>query len=113
MRSTLGARKCRGQRERLHLGEMSNGERFTLILSTIGIVGIPALAFVVRATIKWTRVEDKLEVIATKLLDIVRDKDKIHGEMLQQMREDREATNRRLRWLEENLWRRLRGNPPE
>lgn len=108
-----GVRKCLGQRERLHLGEMSSGERFTLILSAIGIIGIPTLAFVVRATIKWTRVEDKLEVIATKLLDLVRDKDKIHSKMLQQMREDREATNRRLRWLEENLWRRRHGNAPK
>jgi hypothetical protein len=106
-------KKCRGLRELSRLGEMSSGERFTLILSTIGVIGIPTLAFVVRATIKWTRVEDKLEIIANKLLDIVKDKDETHREMLQQMREDRNATNLRLRWLEENIWRRRRGNTPQ
>lgn len=37
---------------------------------------------------------------------LVENKDRIHAEMLGQMREDRQATDRRLRWLEEYLWRR-------
>jgi hypothetical protein len=83
---------------------MTNAVRFTILLSFVGVIGIPTLTFVVRATIKWTRVEDRLEVISNKLIDIVKDKDETHQEMLRQMREDREATNRRLRWLEENIW---------
>lgn len=83
---------------------MTNAERFTIILSVISVIGIPTLVFIVRASIKWTRVEDRLSTISDKLIAIVKDKDDVHKEMLAQMREDRDVTNRRLRWLEEHLW---------
>ena len=84
---------------------MTADQRLAITLSAIGIIGIPTLTFIVRATIKWTRVEDRLQVISDKLIDIVKDKDETHAAMIQQMREDRNATNTRLRWLEENVWR--------
>jgi hypothetical protein len=79
-------------------------QRFTLILTLITVFFLPTLAFVIRATVKWTRVETRLDEIARDLTQLVADKDKTHSEMIQQMREDRNATNLRLRWLEEQKW---------
>lgn len=83
---------------------MTPDQRLTLILTAIGIVFIPTLAFIIRATVKWTRVEDKLAEMVDDMKKIVDDKDKTHTDMLRQMTDDRRATDRRLRWLEENLW---------
>lgn len=84
-----------------------------LAVSILGIIVIPLLILLFRIAIKWKGLEDRLNNVVQDLGDIVKDKDKIHSEMLAQMREDRKATDRRLRWLEENLWsgRRLHGNP--
>lgn len=66
-----------------------------LILAVISVIGLPMLAFVVRATIKWTRVEDQLANLINDIDKLVRD-----------MREDRRATNERLTWLERYLYGR-------
>lgn len=86
---------------------MSPDARLGLILTVISVIGVPTLAFVVRATIKWTRVEDRLGHLVDDVGDLVRDKDRAHAEILNQMREDRKATNDRLTWLERNLWQRI------
>lgn len=80
---------------------MTSDQRLTLILATMGIIFIPLLGLLVRITIKWTRVEDALK-------QLVADKDRVHREIIDQMREDRDATNKRLTWLEQNLWQRGR-----
>lgn len=85
---------------------MTADQRLTLILSAIGIVFVPMLAFTIRATVKWTRVEDKLSELIEDMKKIVDDKEKTHTDILGQMAEDRRATNLRLRWLEEHLWNR-------
>lgn len=88
---------------------MTPDQRLTLILSAIGILVLPTLVFIVRATVKWTRVESKLEDVADDLKKIVEDKDRVHRDILQQMADDRNATNLRLRWLEEHLWKQDMG----
>jgi hypothetical protein len=85
---------------------MTPDQRFTLILFFISIICLPTLAFVIRATIKWTRVEAKLEELTKDMRDLVEAKDKVHTEIVAQMNRDREATDKRLRWLEEYLWKR-------
>lgn len=70
-----------------------------LAVSILGIIIIPLLILMFRAAIRWKGIEDRLSVL-------VGNEDKIHAELIAQMREDRAATNRRLRWLEENLWKR-------
>lgn len=84
---------------------MTPNERVSLILTAIGILFIPMLIFIVRATIKWTRVEDKLSELVTDMRDIIEAKDKTHAEMIRTMTEDRAANDRRLRWLEEHYWK--------
>lgn len=70
-------------------------------LTTLGILIIPLVAFLFRGIIKWTRVEDRLGDIAQDLKEIVEDKERIHKAIYDEMKADRQATDRRLRWLEE------------
>lgn len=85
---------------------MKPAEIVTLILGIVTTLLIPLIVFLIRGAIKWTRVESKLDSVVTELRSITADKDKVHSEIYSQMREDRAATNKRLRWLEEYLWRR-------
>lgn len=88
---------------------MTPDQRFTLTLFIISVICLPTLAFVIRATVKWTRVEDKLDGIADDMARLVKDKDQVHQEIAAQMHEDRQATNERLTWLERNAWGRNSG----
>lgn len=86
---------------------MSTAEwTITTAISVLAIMLIPAIGLLIRIVVKWTRTEAKLEELADDMRKLVENKDRIHAEMLGQMREDRKATDRRLRWLEEFLWRR-------
>ena len=78
----------------------------TLSITLAILVGllIPMVVILIRTAVKWTRVETKLDQVVKDLALIVEDKDKVHREMQTQMREDRNANNQRLRWLEEHLW---------
>lgn len=77
----------------------------SVCLSILAIIVIPLVVLLFRIVIKWTRTEDKINEIAADLKGMVVDQDKIHVELAAQMREDRSATDRRLRWLEKNLWK--------
>jgi uncharacterized membrane protein len=83
---------------------MSGFQLATFILSIVTLVLIPAVLVLLRGAVRWTKVEDKLDRMVGRMEELVKDKDQTHAEILTQMREDRNATNRRLRWLEENLW---------
>jgi K+ transporter len=52
----------------------------------------------------WSRGDRRLERIVAR-------EDQTHKEIVEQMREDRRATNERLTWLERNLWSRLPVDP--
>lgn len=84
---------------------MTGDQRLTLTLSIFAIFIIPLMALTIRAVVKWTRVEAKLETIAQNMEKLVKDKDAVHAEIITTMREDRRATDRRLRWLEEHIWK--------
>lgn len=77
----------------------------TIMLAVIAVLITPALAILFRAAIRWKGIEDKLDEAVRDLKSIVDDKNKVHSEIVAQMREDRSATDRRLRWLEENIWK--------
>jgi len=72
---------------------MTSSERFYIILTLMSVLIIPGIALMVKITARWTRIE-------TDLRKLVIDKDRTHAAMLEQMKEDRAATNRRLEWLE-------------
>jgi hypothetical protein len=67
---------------------MTSDQKFTIIIALLGVVIIPLLALVVRGAMKWTQLATDVRKIAE---DSVR---------------DREVTDRRLRWLEENTWKK-------
>jgi hypothetical protein len=83
---------------------MTPDQRLALILSFVSVIGLPSLAFSFRFMTKWTRVESRMEEIVRSMARLVEDKDKVHTAMQQEIRDDRAATDRRLRWLEEHLW---------
>lgn len=87
---------------------MSHSDFVTIALSAIGIIIIPTLVILVRGAIKWTRTEDQLGTLVSDVRELVDTKDKVHTAMLDQMRVDREATDRRLRFIEE--WFMRAGN---
>jgi hypothetical protein len=73
------------------------------IISAMGVIMIPAIALLFRGAIKWSRTEGKLDVVIQKVSEIVADKDKVHSDLYNAIREDRNATNRRLEYLE-RIW---------
>lgn len=88
---------------------MSQGQ-FSVLIAGLALLFTAlsaALGLLVRIAIKWTRNEEKIATVAESITELVRDKDKTHQDIVNQMREDRNATNERLTWLERNLWRKL------
>jgi hypothetical protein len=82
-----------------------------LILTFASVVGIPLLAMTIRGSIKWTRVEAKIDNVFDDVKGLILNnekarerEEKVHLLMMEDIRQDRAATNVRLRWLEENLW---------
>ncbi len=98
---------------------MSQFEWVIAALTVFSVLLLPALAVMVRGAVKWTRTEDKLGVLVERITELTADKDKVHSELLsqiraarvaedevhkellEQMRNDRETTDRRLRFIEE------------
>ena len=79
-----------------------------LIRWVIGFIAtnvIVIAALLVRAIVKWTRVQIAIEQIATDLKESVEHQNEVHQEIYREMREDRSVTNKRLRYLEETLWK--------
>lgn len=81
----------------------------SIIISIVGVIVIPTVILAFRAAVRWKGIEDKLGQVVNDMREIVEDKNRVHSELVIQMREDRDATNRRLRWLEENLWNGKKG----
>lgn len=77
----------------------------TIALSILSIILIPLLVALVKVVQKATRLEVNQEQIAKSLVSLVQDKDRVHAAMLDQMKDDRRVTDRRLRWLEEHVWK--------
>lgn len=77
---------------------MTEFEWVTTVLTVLAVLALPALALVVRLTVRLTVMTDKITALA-------QGEEQAHSEMYRTMREDRAATDRRLRWLEENLWK--------
>ena len=86
---------------------MTNGQQqlLAIILTALGVIFIPLCIALIRGIVKWTRVEDKLNVLVDDMKQLVEAKDKTHAEMIRTMADDRAANDRRLRWLEEHYWK--------
>lgn len=100
-------------------GHVSQFDWIMIGLTVLSVLLIPALVVLVRGAIKWTRTEDKLSNLVEDVTQLVANKDathadlvqqmtknteaeaRVHAEILEQMRVDRQATDRRLRYIEE------------
>ena len=80
---------------------MNSYDWLALALTGFSVLMIPALAVLVRGAVKWTRTEDRLAELVADVRELIADKDRMQEQVLEQMRTDREATDRRLRYLEE------------
>lgn len=69
------------------------GVMFTVFSAFVGIL--------IRTVRRNTRSEDKIDSLVEAVQRLVQDKEKVHAAMLDQMRYDRDATDRRLRFMEE------------
>jgi hypothetical protein len=87
---------------------MSRGDLLGIILTVFAVLIIPALALLVRITRKWTRIEDQLGDMTGDIRQLTEDKTNAHQRLYEAMKQDREATDRRLTWLEQNFWQRPR-----
>lgn len=76
------------------------------IIATLGGFGTAGLGMLWKISSKWTNATDRLEVIERHMKELVDDKNRVHKEITDSMRDDRRATNERLRWLEENFYNR-------
>jgi hypothetical protein len=73
----------------------------TLILSAIGILLIPLIRIAWLAMTRWIGTENQLKTLVKDVGTLVENQDKVHSEIYRQMQLDRDATNKRLRYLEE------------
>lgn len=83
---------------------MNDAHIIELVSSIIGVIILPVLVYVVRITAKWASVEEKLSRVVADVDKLVRDKDTTQAAIVDMMAKDREATDLRLRWLENHLW---------
>jgi uncharacterized protein YoxC len=87
---------------------MSRAELLTIIITALALLILPALAFLVRITVKWQRVEDNLKEVTDDLTEIVKENAGAHKELYKLTKGMQEALDRRIRWLEQNVWNRRR-----
>lgn len=80
---------------------MTQFEWTVTILTVFSVLLLPVLALMFRGAVKWTRTEDKLSELVGDMREMITDKDRVHAEMLSMMKSDRDAADRRLRFLEE------------
>lgn len=65
-----------------------------------------AIGILVRNTRRQTRYEDKIQSLESKVLDLVTTQQQMQASMIDQMKYDRDATDRRLRYVEEYFMHR-------
>jgi hypothetical protein len=85
---------------------MSIDQKLTLLLSSFAMLILPLIALSFRGIVKWTKVELRLEMLMNDVHKLVDEKDRVHMEIVKTIREDRAVNDKRLRWLEENVWQK-------
>lgn len=76
-----------------------------LFLSALAIIVIPLVVLLIRISVRWARVENRLEELTEDVKSLVIDKDRVHQEIASNMEKRTDTLDRRLRWLEEHLWK--------
>jgi signal transduction histidine kinase len=84
---------------------MSKFEYISLIITITVVLLLPALALILRLTVRWTKAEVKLSEIAKDMHEMVEDKEKVHRELYNMIKDNRDHIDGRMRWVEENIWK--------
>lgn len=84
---------------------MTRFEWITVALGLLSVLIIPTLVLVIRLVVRLTMRDEQIGRLADDVRKLAAGEERVHAEMYRTMREDRAATDRRLRWLEEHLWR--------
>lgn len=88
---------------------MAANPALVTLLSLVFAVLTAVLGLAVRGAVRWARAEDRIADVAQDLAKRVLESDRAHREIVEQMREDRKATNERLTYLERHAWPRASG----
>lgn len=99
-------------------------EFITIGLGIVSVVIVPSMVLAIRSAVKWARLESKVEEVVTDLKELVDNKDTTHREivnnmekmytaLINRMSSEREATDKRLRYLEERYWGNAIRDPKE
>lgn len=83
-----------------------NTELLAIIISVLAVLIIPALALLVRISVKWQRLEDGLSDIDEDVKQLVKEKSDANRELYNLIKTGLEAIDKRVRWLEQNIWNR-------
>lgn len=62
------------------------------------------LAFIFRPGIKWREIRDSLDELSFAVSELAEEITASNAQLLNMIREERDATSKRLTWLEDNLW---------
>lgn len=76
----------------------------SIAIAALTLVGAglgATLRYLIKSVRHQTQIEDKLDNAIEDIARLVVDKDKVHTAIYEQMRVDRDATDKRLRYLEE------------
>lgn len=65
------------------------------VLTIVGVIVLPGLGFLVSRAARWAHIETKLAAVVEDLKEVT-----------QAMRDQNDKTDRRIRWLEENTWKK-------
>ena len=84
---------------------MTRFEWISVALGLLSVLIIPTLVLVIRLVVRLTMRDEQIGRLAEDVRKLAEGEERVHSEMYRTMREDRAATDRRLRWLEEHLWR--------
>lgn len=75
----------------------------------MGVVLIPLGVTLLRLATKAATLELRIKQSVDAIQQLVQDKDRVHQAIVEQMKEDRKATNERLQYLEREVWGANRG----
>lgn len=84
---------------------MTPGQWADIGIGLLSVILVPFIVLLFRLTVQATKLVDRVNVIERDFRELTQNTAETQKEILKTIREDRNATDRRLRWLEEHLWK--------
>ncbi len=61
------------------------------LIAALGLLVLPMLALMVKGTLRWARAESNLERLIIDVLNLIKDNDRVHTAIFEEMRNDHQA----------------------